>query len=156
MLEQAIQKTHSKILPNGSNIERDIIPLTSNNNPAYWESGGSTRNAGCATIVTDRIYQKLRPLYIKRKGMLSNSNHALLPLRRGYKVIKVWHHRNDYEIAILEVLRIIGNVAEFQVISTFSCDTQRGWENTLYAEAVKAAIDKANTYHCKVPYYIDN
>lgn len=155
MLDQTLLESPSKKLPNGNNLERDIIPLTSNGNPAYWESGGGSTNTGHATIVTDRMYQKLKPLYIRHKGMLSNSNHALMPLRRGYKIIKVWHHRDDFEIAILEVKNITGSIATFELISTFSCETQRGWEDKLYANAIKAGINKSKDYHCKVPYYIE-
>lgn len=156
MLEQALERTHSIKLPNGSNLERDIIPLTSNRNPAYWESGGGSTSTGHATIVTDRLYQRLKPLYIKRKGRLSNGNHALLPLRRGYKVIKVWHHRSDFEIAILEVKEIIGNTAVFEVVAQFECETQRAWFDKIYADAIKAGIAKSTDYHCRTPHYITN
>ena len=104
-------------LPNGDNLEREIITLTKSNRPAYWEKGGSTTSTGRATIVTNRYYQKLVPLYVKRKGMLSNANHALMPLRKGFKVIHVWHHREDFEICIMEVIDIKGSVATFEVVA---------------------------------------
>ena len=154
MIDQILLKSPSKKLPNGNSLERDVIPLTTNRNPAYWESGGGSTSTGNATIVTDRFYQRLKALYIPRKGSLSNGNHALMPLRRGYKVIKVWHHNKDYEIAILEVKKIIGNVVTFEIVANFSCENQNGWQDLMCAVAIKAGMDKSKDYHCRVPYYI--
>jgi len=156
MSNQTLLVSPSKQLPNGNSLERDSIHLTRNRKPAYWESGGGSTSTGNATIVTDRHYQRLKALYINRKGSLSNGKHALIPLRRGYKVIKVWHHREDFTIAILEVKEIIGMMATFEVIARFECETQKGWENTIYAEAVQAGINKSKDYHCRIPYYVDN
>lgn len=157
MLEQTlIARAPSFKLPNGSNIERAIITLTHSRKPAYWESGGGTTSTGRAVIVTDRHYQRLDPLYVRRKGTLSNGNHALLPLRRGYKVIHVWHFNNEIEVVIMEVRGTKGNIGEFEVVAHFSEDTQHDWKDKLYADAIKAGINKSKDYHCRVPYYINN
>lgn len=151
---KTINKTHSSRLPNGNNVERVIIPLTKANNPCYWESGGGMTNTGRATIVTDRLYQKLNPLYVKRGGNLANSNHAMLPLRKGFKIIHVKLFRGDYDVKIFEVKSIRSDVATLELIADFSAETERDWEGGLAGDAIKAGIAKANDYHCKVPHYI--
>lgn len=147
---------HSIKLPNGNNLERVIIPLTKSGNPCYWESGGGTTNTGRATIVTDRLFQKLRPLYIKRKGMLSNGSHAMLPLRRGFHIIDVKHHREDFEITVFQVVSIVKDVAALEVINQFSAETSNSWKGTLIEDAVIAGINKSKDYHCKKAYYVLN
>ena len=157
MLEQTlIASAPSFRLPNGSNIERAVITLTNSRRPAYWESGGSTTSTGRAVIVTDRHYQKLDPLYVKRKGPLSNANHALLPLKKGYKLIHVWQFNGELEIVIMELLSVKGNIGKFEVIHHFLEDTQREWENKLYSDAVLAGVAKAKDYHCRKPYFIND
>lgn len=154
MDDQTLSVTHSKRLPNGNHIERVQIPLSTNNNPVYWESGGGSTNTGKATIVTDRFYQRLKPLYIKRKGRLSNYNHAMLPLKKGYKIITIVHHRQDFDITIREVKQIEGNIATFEIIAKYSKDTQRGWEKQLSSDAIEAGIAKSKHYHCREPHFI--
>jgi len=142
-------------LPNGSNIERVVITLTNSRKPAHWESGGGTTSTGRAVIVTDRHYQRLDPLYVKRKGPLSNANHALLPLKKGYKLIYVWHFNEDFEIVIMELKSVKGNIGEFEVLNHFVEDSQHDWRDKLYSDAVKAGIAKSKDYHCRKPYYIN-
>lgn len=154
-----IISAHSSVIKNNTNLERVIVPTTRSGKPAFWESGGATTNTGRAVIVTDRHYQKLVPLYIKRKGTLSNENHALLPIQKGCKIIYIWHHRNDFEISVFEIKKFHriprGTVAELELVSIYSDSEQRDYVNNLSSKAIEAGKAKATTYHCRTPFYVD-
>ena len=155
MVDKAIMSAHSNYLKGNRNVERVLVTRTGTGKPAYWESGGATTNTGRAVIVTDRHYQKLTPLYIKRKGNLSNKNHALLPLHTGYKIIYVWHHREDFEITIFSVKGLSGDHAFLEHVASYTDSEQRNYVDGIWKDAIEAAKRKALTYHCRTPFYID-
>jgi len=126
--------------------------------PALWEQGGSATNTGDATIIAGQDGQAKRPLYIRKRGHLSCSRHALIPLAIGDHIIEADHHRKDFDIKIYKVLSF-GNTEEeaYAVIEQVNHFNKGEWDKdlpTYLQAAVEAAKDKATCYHCRSPHFI--
>lgn len=80
------------------------IEKTKKGFPAYWEGGGGFTNTGEATIIAGKDGQPKKAIYIRRRGHLANSNHALIILEVGDYIIEANHHRRDFEIVIYKVI----------------------------------------------------
>lgn len=80
------------------------IERTKRGYPAYWEAGGGFTNTGEATIIANKDGQPKEAIYIRRRGQLANSNHALVILEVGDYIIEADHHREDFQIGIYRVL----------------------------------------------------
>jgi hypothetical protein len=117
----------------------DNIVKTSKGYPAIWESGGGMTNTGTARIVCGPNGEKLKPVYIRKKGQLSCSTHALFLLKHGIYVIEVDRHNDEYTMKIA-----INNNGVFEEVENipFFLD-----------EAIKAAREKTRHYHCRNAYY---
>ena len=122
--------------------------------PALWESGGGMSNSGSSTVIGGKYGEKLKPLYVRRSGSLSNSNHALFVVRKGSIVVMCSHHRGDFSITVSQVSDLTGDgVAE--VLFHYS---QGEWDKDLpeYLEdIVEAAKAKAQSYHCRSVFWAD-
>lgn len=132
------------------------IELTAKGYPALWESGGGMSNTGKATIICGKNGEKKRSVYVRRKGHLSNGNHALVIVEIGDFVITSKHHRGDFEINVYKIKDIIKDerIAELELVYEFY---NNEWQTDIpeyLKEAVKASMDKATDYHCRDPYYV--
>lgn len=88
-------------------MEKELrLETTKKGLPAIWEKGGGATNTGYAQIVAGPNGEKLSPIYLRRAGSLSNSDHALFLCQEGMMVIETSHHRGDFEIRIWRVTRI--------------------------------------------------
>ena len=72
--------------------------------PAFWEKGGGYTNTGEAIIVASQSGGPKRPVYIRRRGHLANSEHALFVLELGDYIIEAKHHRKDFRVEIYKVI----------------------------------------------------
>jgi len=131
------------------------IKRTKKNFPALWEEGGGYTNTGRATIICGPDGEKLRPIYIKRRGELACSKHALFVIRPEYYIIQAGHHRRDFGVTVYKIVSISDsdNEAEVERIAHFS---EGEWDNEppeFLQAAIKAAKNKATCYHCRSPYY---
>lgn len=130
------------------------LELSNSGIPCLWEEGGEASNTGSATIIAGAEGQALNPVYIKRKGHLSNGQHALISVEVGYYIIEVWQQRGDFEINIYQVKDVKGEEATVEEVATFNMNEWNKPVHAFLGDAIKASKEKAMCYHCKEPYFI--
>ena len=135
------------------------LTKTKKGHPAFWECGGGCSNTGEVYIVAGSNFEPLRPVYIRRRGHLSNNDHALFIVKEGYHIIFCNHHRRDMNIVIYKIEKIIEEneqlTAICSVINKFDCGE---WDNPVindnnFEAAITAAKEKAVCYHCREVHY---
>ena len=139
----------------------DRIPCgkTEDGSPSLWERGGGQTKTGKAQIICDADGKAKRPIHVRKKGHLSNSNHALFSLEVRDVVIKIQRHGESYCIELCSVERFdtsatppyiyLNHIAEFYD-GEWSVQTAA----IKYRHAIAAAVSKVHDFHCKIPYYI--
>lgn len=143
-----------EVYANGKKI---IIEKTAKGFPAVWEAGGGYTNTGEAIIVAGRDGQPKKPIYIRKRGQLANSKHALIPLVKGDFIIEADHHRQDFIIKIYKVVGFEekeGNM--FAIVEQPHCFSKGEWNTELpqfLETAVQVAKEKATCYHCREPHF---
>jgi hypothetical protein len=139
-------------------IETIQCSTTKSGLPSISECGGGSTNTGYARIISSINGKKKKPIYVPTKGMLSNSDHAWFVIKPNEIIVTASHHRNDFEIKVLKVKEIINSIdskkINAEVIESYSEETQSDYYNSIYYSAIKAAINKSTTYHCRQPFYI--
>jgi len=125
------------------------------------ESGGAMTSSGSATIYSDLAGQPLEKFRLITSGVDKHSyGYAKIPLDR--KVIRI-EAAGDRRTCNVVVLRETVNAASFTI------DSEKIWEAEnleagsvaeliprsfeRFAEAVEAAIGKANCYHCHCTHF---
>lgn len=165
---------------NANKTENIILFKTKKGLPCLWEEGGGATNTGHAQIICDSYWDKIKPIYIRRKGHLSNGCHALFVVKEGYHIIVAKHHHRDFEIKALKVksiktpdeeffmtvktnipFELIGYVAECEILHTFSNGEWDSKPSSMYQmygfrHAIEAVMEKATCYHCRHCHYIDH
>ncbi len=135
------------------NIER-----TKKGYPAYWEVGGGYTNTGYARIIANKDGQPKKAVYVRGRGDLANSHHALVILDVGDFIITANHHREDFEIEISRITDFeVKGENTYAVVEKTNCFSRNEWDTELpaYLEAaVQAAKEKATCYHCREPHYV--
>jgi len=132
--------------------------------PALWERGGGYSNTGFATIVAGENGEILKPVYVKRRGHLANSDHALFVVKQGYIIVTADEHRGDVHIKAERIKKIVKDengdyIAEAELIfdNNYDAYTKEWMEGVEPDEwlkpAVDAAVDKSRCYHCRCPHY---
>lgn len=123
--------------------------------PCLWEKGGGATNTGNSQIIAMPDGSKPRALYIKGRGHLSGGEHALVHIVPGMYVIRADHHRLDFVIEIYQITSV--DIEEIR--GTLVNDLKEDWWNPpldeKFEEAVRAAKDKANHYHCREPHFVE-
>jgi hypothetical protein len=79
------------------------IEKTRRGYPAFWEQGGGYTNTGEAIVIASSSGDPKKPVYIRRAGQLANREHALFVIQPGDVIIRANHHREDFNIEILQV-----------------------------------------------------
>lgn len=132
------------------------IERTKRGLPAIWEAGGGASNTGESRIVCDRDGQAKRAVYQRRKGHLSNAEHALIVVECGDYIITAYHHRKDFTIRIYRIVAF--RDSEDYAICELNFVYSKGeWNEELPAflkPAVEAGMQKATCYHCREAHYI--
>jgi len=129
------------------------IERTKKGHPALWERGGGHRNTGYSTIITDGHGKPKQPIYIRNRGELANREHALFIVEVGDHIIQANHHRHDYEIAVFRITKIETNYVIIEKVNGFEMGEWDSEPQGDLAEAVAAAMEKAECYHCRSPHY---
>jgi hypothetical protein len=147
-------------------MKKTRIERTKKGYPAFWEAGGSSTNTGEATIIANKDGQPKKAIYVRRRGQLANSYHALVFLEVGDYIIEANHHREDFEIQIFRILDFEVKYIEmyeeryeetYAIMKQVSCYSMGEWDAelpTFLAAAVQAAMEKATCYHCREPHFI--
>ncbi len=134
------------------------IERTKKGFPAFWEAGGGYTNTGEATIIASSSGGPKKPIYIRNRGSLANSNHALVVLEVGDYIIFANHHREDFEIKIHRVLNFeIEGEDTYAIVEQVNYFSSGEWDKEPPAnleQAVHTAMLKAICYHCREPHYI--
>jgi hypothetical protein len=138
-------------------MESIYIKPTKSGLPSISECGGASTNTGYARIISSINGKRKKPIYIPKKGMLSNSDHAWFVIKENEIIVTVSHHNKDFEIKVLRVKEIVNDKdnskINVELIEHYEKETQRDYHNSPFLEAIKNAISKATTYHCRVPFY---
>lgn len=124
--------------------------------PCLWECGGGMSNTGDSRIIVDRHGEAKKAIYVRSRGQLSCSYHALIPVAVGDYIIMANHHRKDFNVYVyrVESINLEEEFLEAKLINTFS---QNEWEQDLdffLEKPVEASMNKASCYHCRTPHYI--
>lgn len=142
------------------NTESILINITKSGLPSLSECGGASTNTGYARIITSINGKRKKPIYIPNKGSLSNSDHAWFVIKVNEIVVTASHHREDFEIKVLKIKEIINDSKvkkiNLELVEHYEKENQNDYQNSIYSEAIKAAIDKSKTYHCRRPFYYYN
>ena len=132
--------------------------ITKNGYVSLWEKGGGSSNTGTATIICKANGDKPVAVYIRRRGHLSNDQHALIPVHVGYFVVETTHHRGDFQHTVYLITEISvkqgKGCIKLEPISRYDCGE---WDEKLpdyLAVAITAAENKARCYHCRTPFYV--
>lgn len=158
-------------------IKKVRIERTRKGHPALWEQGGGFRNTGEATIVANPDGSPKIPVYVRQRGHLACSNHALFVVSVGDIVIKTDHHRRDFNTYVYKITAITEEEAELQLIDSYQqgewndeniervfsaweagdLESIKDIDDETYnlCRAILAAHEKATCYHCREPHYID-
>lgn len=131
------------------------IEVTKRGLPALWECGGGLTSRGNATIICRGDGRPKTYTYAPRGGHLACGQHALFIVTPGDVVVEVSVHGGELDSATIAKLRSFDletKTALAEVINSFS---EGEWDEDLgcYEAAVKAALSKARTYHCRCVFY---
>jgi len=145
-------------MSNKSNI---TVQFTKSGRPALWECGGGWSNTGSATIVCAPDGAPMRPYYVRTRGSLACSEHALLPADKGVVVVQASHHRRDFGIDVYRIVeqaqQAPGETQAVVATERLASFSENEWDRPDVADRYKAAIEaaraKAVSYHCRSPYY---
>ena len=159
-------------------MEKMRLEITKRGLPAIWENGGGSTHTGFSQVIAGENGERLSPIYVRRSGSLSCSNHALFVIKEGMVIIESNHHREDFTGKILRVKKIekvpCSRIHTADTAPCYICE-DRGWnfEATveLVAEfsqgewsievpenllpALNAGAEKALCYHCREPHFIE-
>ena len=154
------------VLKGGDKIRKFSIHKSKSGIPCMWETGGGYTNTGDATIIAGPNGEKMKPLYIRRRGELACGEHALIPVQVGSIVIDADHHRGDFHVSIYRITEIrdeeTGTYAPVELLARYSegewdiivPETLIRIEEAPMSEALEAVREKALCYHCRSPHYI--
>lgn len=135
---------------------------------AYWrliaeECGGGATNTGSANIICDDNGLPLKAFRTPRRGHLACGTHALFTCRSCIQV-HADHHRRDFNIEItkyeidtkgkvkIEHLWNLGSSGPADAsYSEVLASIPKRFEK--FESAIKAAMDKATSYHCRSVFY---
>lgn len=121
--------------------------------PCLWEEGGGWTKTGSATVIAGSVGERKRAIYVRSHGNLACEHHALIPVTEGDFVVDVkygysWiYGERTHEIRVFRINKIDkeDGTCEVEELTCFP---------SFLMEAMQAAMDKSNDYHCRSPHYI--
>ena len=131
----------------GVNMMTLDLEVSKSGKKCLWECGGGMTNSGRCQIVAGKNGEKKRPIFIRRKGELANSVHALIPIEVGDIVVNCYRRDNEYEINVYRVTEIIDNEAKAKL--------EKVTDVSMFQEAIEAAKKKSRIYHCREALFIE-
>jgi len=119
-----------------------------------WEAGGAGRNTGHAVVIAGPHGERLRAIYVRRRGPLAGWDHALIPVRVGDLVFAADQHREDFEITVSRIAAIRETEADLERLTDYeggewALPPLREWDG-----ALQAVVAKATCYHCRAPHFV--
>jgi len=135
------------------NIELEV---SKSGKKCLWESGGGMSNSGRCQIVAGPQGERKKALYVRKKGELSNSVHALVPIDVNDIVVQCYRSRENFDIRVYRIWTINENenVAELFEIARFVENEWIGDPKGL-EEAIEVAKKKSMVYHCREAMFIE-
>ncbi|RLI69052.1 hypothetical protein DRO91_08175 [Candidatus Heimdallarchaeota archaeon] len=117
-----------------------------------WEYGGGMTKTGSAYTVCGSTGQKLKPTKIFTTGHLANNIHAEFEEKYGYVI-------NSSKNGIINItylqLQFIHDSIQVAIKHTWNGVIELLPNRFTYLKkAVYTTFRKANDYHCRIPYYI--
>lgn len=121
------------------------------------ESGGGLTRTGSSQIVCGLTGKALKPYFRPQRGHLSNGDHAFFAVVGSVATVNAEQNSAHISIQSHRIQENGGNV--FHILKDVI------WEGLVsempdcysgFSDAVQAAIDKANCYHCREAHYFDN
>jgi len=144
-------------------VYQQLVELSKSGLPVMWESGGGCSNTGSSVVIAGENGQKLKPLFIQRRGHLSNDRHALFVIEVGHFIVEISISRGSTKSAkISRVIEINENVEYYGInykkitLETVNTWSQGEWSVPLeekFLEVGTAGFNKACDYHCRTVYY---
>lgn len=118
--------------------------------PVMWESGGGASNTGHAQLIAGKNFEPKTPIYIKYKGHLSNSEHALFTVNVDDIVGEFRHHNNDWTITVFRITEINLKTTTMVIINEFNNGEWLNEDNDPdFINFINAGKRKATIYHCR-------
>lgn len=136
-------------------IKKLRIERTKSGYPALWENGGSATNTGEATIIAGANGRRKKAIYIKRKGHLSNGNHALIVVEAGDVIVKSYHKRKDFWTRVFQIKSFDGEYAVAELIYEFRDGQWNCCPPASLQPAITAGMEKATCYHCRSAHWVE-
>lgn len=126
------------------------VEISKSGLPCLWECGGGYTNTGGAQIICDHFGNAKKAIFVPRKGV--DIGGAVIPVVAGDIIInnERWHEKNL--ISVIKIQSINNSIATLKVIYRFSHNGNSDYKGK-YDNAINAAIDKSNDYHCRSVYY---
>ena len=149
--------------PKGKTIvaAEEIVPVTrmsveySGEVPCLWERGGGMTTTGKAVVVAGPEGDPKPAEYVRRRGSLSNADHARIPVAPGDLVVTTEHHRGDCDTRVYRIAEIALGQARATLIHRFVLGRWDTEPTPGILNAVRAAEGKSRCYHCREPFYIE-
>ncbi len=129
----------------------DVI-VTKGGWPALWERGGALSRRGSAVVITESDGSKPRPILVRTRGHLACGRHALVGLRAGMYIINAGRS-GAIDIKRIKRVGVQGDKALAEVEEVGAGASAIPSE---LQPAVRAAITKANTFHCRFAVWVDS
>ncbi|MFA5355494.1 MAG: hypothetical protein WC302_02090 [Candidatus Paceibacterota bacterium] len=117
-----------------------------------WEAGGGMSNTGSAQIICGPKGEMLQSVFVRTRGDLSNREHAKFLAKPGDVVITADYQRHIYAIT-MERIREDGTIEPFFVEEEGMVKRGKIEDKYHFFEAVRAACNKAECYHCRETHY---
>lgn len=130
------------------------VEYTNSGVPTLWEKGGGMTNTGDATVIAGPDGGPKVPFYVRRRGSLSNSTHAQIPVEAGDLVVEARHHRGDFDLRVYRIDAVVRGEAQARLAHRFVLGQWDTVPSGRVMDAVRAAEEKACCYHCREPFYV--
>jgi hypothetical protein len=137
-------------------VPKEILEMSPSYLIEIYEEGGAKTNSGESTIVCAMSGKRLKPYYTPVKGELACGRQAWFSVESGVVTVTGYTMAETVELQRHEI--IVQNVIP-PVVSIKTINVWKGYRNELpgmfsiYKEAVHAAYEKAQCYHCKCIHY---
>ena len=126
--------------------------------PCLWESGGSLTTTGESFLIGTNEARPKKSLFIQKKGNLSCSIHALIPVQRGDILIHCIHNDGKFTIYINTIIGIYLNsddsYCETMTIYKYQDDAWDKQPADFLSIMINKAKTKALDYHCRAACYV--
>jgi len=113
--------------------------------PTITENGGGASNTGSAQIVVGASGKAVKPLFIPRG--YANGDHAIFVVKPGMYIVRASRDRDGERATAYRIARLDGDTAILVVVGEH--ENGDGDIPDVLQDAVKAALEKAQCYHCR-------